>query len=52
MRHHGEQVYNATVHWNAVFNGEMKFIFHAFWPEGDGRQYQLFNVTASRTHIA
>ena len=38
--------YNETVHWNAVFNGEMKFIFHAFWPTGDVRQMQLFNLTA------
>ena len=37
--------YNETVHWNAVFNGEMKFIFHAFWPTGDVRQMQLFNLT-------
>ena len=40
------QVYNETVHWNAVHNGEMKFIFHAFWPTGDVRQMQLFNLTA------
>jgi hypothetical protein len=40
------QVYNETVHWNAVHNGEMKFIFHAFWSEGDARQFQLFNLTA------
>ena len=39
------KVYNATVHWNAIFNGEIKFIFHAFWPQGDPRQFQLFNLT-------
>ena len=26
--------------------GEMKFIFHAYWEEGDPRQFQLFNLTA------
>ena len=40
------QVYNETVHWNAVHNGEMKFIFHAFWSDGDPRQFQLFNLTS------
>ena len=24
----------------------MKFIFHAFWDDGDPRQFQLFNLTA------
>ena len=42
------KVYNETVHWNAIFDATstMKFIFHAFWPQGDRRQFQLFNLTA------
>jgi hypothetical protein len=41
------QVYNETVHWNAVFDGEMKFIFNAFWSQGDTRQFQLFNLVSA-----
>ena len=34
-------VYNATVHWNALTDGSIKYIFHAF----TGAE-QLFNITA------
>jgi hypothetical protein len=26
--------------------GEMKFIFHAFYDDGDARQFQLFNLSS------
>ena len=43
------QVYNETVHWNAIFDASstMKFIFHAFWAQGDPRQFQLFNIVSA-----
>lgn len=34
-------VYNATIHWNALTDGELKYIFHAFFASE-----QLFNLTA------
>ena len=40
------RVYNETVHWHALFDGEMKFIFHAYFANNDPRQLQLFNITA------
>ena len=45
------KVYNATVHWNMLFDGEMKFIFHAFWAQEDPRQFQLFNLTADPNEL-
>lgn len=39
-------VYNETNHWNALFNGEMKYIFNAFYPDGHAMQNQLFNLSA------
>ncbi|EDQ88446.1 uncharacterized protein MONBRDRAFT_26151 [Monosiga brevicollis MX1] len=34
-------VYNETVHWNALTDGEMKYVFRAFFPDE-----LLFNLTA------
>jgi hypothetical protein len=38
--------YSPTNHWSALFNGEMKFIFNAFYPDDAVMQNQLFNLTA------
>jgi hypothetical protein len=34
-------VYNETVHWNALTDGKMKYIFRAYFPDE-----LLFNLTA------
>jgi arylsulfatase A-like enzyme len=37
--------YNATNHWNALVDGEMKYIFNAYYPSDATMQNQLFNLT-------